>query len=101
MIVGLFVDGTVALITFAPILFPLGETMGFSPIHFALIILMVIMIGTITPPVGLQLYVAASIAKVPVTKVVIWPFVIAMLAVVFLCAYVPAIVTFVPGLLMP
>ena len=101
VIVGLFVDGTVALITFAPILFPLGETMGFSPIHFALIILMVIMIGTITPPVGLQLYVAASIAKVPVTKVVIWPFVIAMLAVVFLCAYVPAIVTFVPGLLMP
>lgn len=99
MIVGLFVDGTVALITFAPILFPIGDMMGFAPVHFALIILMVIMIGTITPPVGLQLYVAANIAKVPITKVVIWPFVISMLVIVFACAYFPPLVTFVPNLL--
>ena len=98
MIVGLFVDGTVALITFAPILFPIGQMMNFPPIQFALVILMVIMIGTITPPVGLQLYVAANIAKVPITKVVIWPFVIAMLAVVIACAYIPELVTFVPTL---
>lgn len=99
MLVGLFIDGTVALITFSPILFPIGQQIGLDPIHFALIILMVIMIGTITPPVGLQLYVAASIAKVPVTKAVIWPFVAVMLVVVFLCAYVPGIVTFVPNLI--
>ena len=98
MIVGLFVDGTVALITFAPILFPIGQMMNFPPIQFALVILMVIMIGTITPPVGLQLYVAANIAKVPITKVVIWPFVIAMIAVVIACAYIPELVTFVPTL---
>lgn len=98
MLIGLFIDGTVALITFTPILYPIGQQMGFDPIHFAIIILIVIMIGTITPPVGLQLYVASSIAKVSISKTVIWPFVAAMLVVVFLCAYIPILVTFVPTL---
>lgn len=95
-IVGLFLDGTVALMIFTPLLFPLGDQLGYDPVHFALVIIVTILVGTVTPPVGLQLYIAASIAKVPITKVVIWPFVVVMMAVVLLMTYVPVIVTFIP-----
>lgn len=98
-VVGLFLDGTVAMMVFVPVLFPIGNAVGLDPIHFAIIIMITILIGTITPPVGLQLYIAAGIAKVPVTKVVIWPFVAVMIALMILFAFVPQFVTIVPNLL--
>jgi TRAP-type C4-dicarboxylate transport system permease large subunit len=58
------------------------------------------MIGTITPPVGLQLYIAASIGKIPLNQVIVWPFVVAMVAVVVLMVLFPPIVTFVPNLFL-
>jgi C4-dicarboxylate transporter DctM subunit len=97
-IIGLFVDGSVALIVFSPILFPIGNQLGFDPIHFALIIVITILIGTVTPPVGLQLYIAAAIAKLPISKVYIWPFVAIMMAVLFLVAYIPSLITYIPYL---
>lgn len=99
LIIGLFVEGTVALIIFVPILFPLGNQLGYHPIHFALIIMITILIGTITPPVGLQLYIASSIAKVSITKVVIWPFAAIMVAVLLLITYIPSLVTYLPSLI--
>ncbi len=98
-VVGLFLDGTVAMMIFVPVLFPIGNAVGLDPIHFAIVIMITILIGTITPPVGLQLFIAAGIAKVPVTKVVIWPFVAVMMALMFLYAFVPQFITFIPGLL--
>ena len=97
-LIGLFVDGSVAIIVFSPILFPIGNQMGFDPIHFALVIIITILIGTVTPPVGLQLYIASSIAKLPISKVTIWPFVAVMAAVLFLITYVPSLVTYIPHL---
>lgn len=97
LIVGLFVEGGAATIVFVPILFPLGFELGFDSIHFAMIIMITIMIGTITPPVGLQLYIAASIAKIPIEKVYIFPFVFAMLAVVLLLVFIPSMVMFLPS----
>jgi len=97
LIIGLFVEGTAALIIFTPVLFPIGDQMGFDPIHFALIICITILIGTITPPVGLQLYVVASIAKVKINKVIIWPFVIAMIIALLTVAYIPGLITYLPS----
>jgi len=99
LIIGLFVEGTVALLIFVPILFPLGNQLGYDPIHFALIIMITILIGTITPPVGLQLYIASAIAKVSITKVIIWPFVAIMIVVLLLITYIPSLVTFLPSLI--
>lgn len=99
LIVGLFVEGTAALLIFVPILFPLGNLLGYDPIHFALVIMITILIGTVTPPVGLQLYIAASIAKVPISKVVVWPFVAIMIAVLLLITYIPSLVTYLPSLI--
>ena len=87
------------MMIFVPVLFPIGNIVGLDPIHFAMIIMITILIGTITPPVGLQLFIAAGIAKVPVTKVVIWPFVLVMVALQIVFTFVPQFVTLVPTLL--
>ena len=98
-VVGLFLDGTVAMMIFVPVLFPIGNIVGLDPIFFAIIIMITILVGTITPPVGLQLFIAAGIAKVPVTKVVIWPFVLVMVALLIVFTFVPEFITLVPKLL--
>src|SRR5512145_330503 len=78
LIVGLFVEGLAALLIFVPVFMPLVPAFGLDPIHFALIVIVTIMIGTITPPVGLQLYIASSIGAVSLKEVTVWPFVFAM-----------------------
>ncbi len=98
LIIGLFLEGGAATVIFVPILYPLGLQMGFDPIHFAMIIMITILVGTITPPVGLQLYICCSIAKIPISKALIWPFVFAMMIIVLLLAYVPWLVTFIPNM---
>jgi len=97
-IVGLFLDGLAALLIFVPVFMPLVPAFGLDHIHFALIVIVTIMIGTITPPVGLQLYIASAIGKVSLGEVTVWPFVAAMLGVVLLMVFVPSIVTFLPNL---
>ena len=99
LMIGLFVEGTAALLIFVPVLFPMGNQLGFEPIHFAIVIMITILIGTITPPVGLQLYIASDIAKISISRVVIWPFVAIMIAVVLLITYIPSLVTFLPNII--
>jgi len=54
------------------------------------------LIGTVTPPVGLQLYIASAIGKTRLSEVVVWPFIFAMIAVVFLIIVFPEITIFIP-----
>jgi len=98
MIVGLFLDGLAALLIFVPVFMPLVPAFGIDHIHFALIVIVTIMIGTITPPVGLQLYIAASIGRISLGEVTVWPFVWSMVGVVLLMVFFPSIVTFLPNL---
>jgi tripartite ATP-independent transporter DctM subunit len=97
-IVGLFLDGLAALLIFVPVFMPLVPAFGLDQIHFALIVIVTIMVGTITPPVGLQLYIASAIGKVQLGVVTVWPFVAAMMGIVLLMVFVPSIVTFLPNL---
>jgi C4-dicarboxylate transporter DctM subunit len=100
MFVGMFVEGTAALLIFVPVFMPLVKMYGLNEIQFALIVIVTILIGTVTPPVGLQLYIASSIARVPIDKVVVWPFVAVMLAVVLLMVFIPGIATWLPSVLL-
>jgi TRAP-type C4-dicarboxylate transport system permease large subunit len=100
MVVGLFVDGLAALLIFVPVFMPLVPAFGLDHIHFALIVIVTIMIGTITPPVGLQLYIAASIGRIPLNQVMVWPFVAAMVAVDLLLVFFPPLVTWLPNLVL-
>ena len=99
LIVSTCVDGTVIMFIFIPLLHPLAIQLGYNPFHFGMIMVITIMLGSITPPVGMQLYIAASFAKVTITRVLIWPFAGMMLAIIILLTYVPNLVLFIPRLL--
>jgi tripartite ATP-independent transporter DctM subunit len=100
-VVGIFLDGIAALLIVVPVFAPLVDIYHVDPLQFALIVIMCIMIGTVTPPVGMQLYIAAAIARVPIGKVVAWPFCFAMTGAVIILCFVPELATYLPRLLMP
>jgi C4-dicarboxylate transporter DctM subunit len=103
LIVGCFIDGASALIIFTPVLLPLIDKLGIDPIFFGVMITVNLMIGTITPPVGLCLYVACGIADVRLEQIsrTIIPFLLIEIAVLFLITYVPDLIMFLPGLFGP
>lgn len=95
---GIVIDGLAALLIFVPVFMPLVPAYGIDPIHFALIVIIMIMIGTITPPIGMQLYISSAIARVSLSEMTCWPFVWAMMVVVLLIILFPPLVTFLPDL---
>jgi tripartite ATP-independent transporter DctM subunit len=103
LIVGCFIDGASALIIFTPVLLPLIYKLGIDPIFFGVMITVNLMIGTITPPVGLCLYVACGIAGVRLEQIsrTIIPFLLIEIAVLFLVTYVPDLIMFLPGMFGP
>lgn len=100
MTVGLFVDGTTAKLIFVPLFAPLASQYDIPPLQFAIVVIITILVGTITPPVGLQLFVSANIARISVFKVDVWPFVAIMMSVVMLLILFPSITTILPTLLL-
>jgi len=103
LIVGCFIDGASALIIFTPVLLPLIYKLGIDPIFFGVLITVNLMIGTITPPVGLCLYVACGIADVRLEQIsrAIIPFLLIEIAVLVLITYVPGLIMFLPALFGP
>jgi TRAP-type C4-dicarboxylate transport system permease large subunit len=75
--------------------------MGVDPVHFGIIMILNLMIGLMTPPIGLVLYVLSSISKVPFEKIseAILPYVLVLGVVLLVITYVPILVTFLPDLL--
>jgi TRAP-type C4-dicarboxylate transport system permease large subunit len=78
-------------------------TLGLSPIHFGIILLLNLAIGLCTPPVGSALFVGCAVGKVSVEKATkgMLPFFVAMFVVLMLVTYVPAITMWLPNLVMP
>jgi tripartite ATP-independent transporter DctM subunit len=99
LVVGIFVEATPAMLIFVPIFMPLVAAYDINQLQFAMIVIITIMVGTISPPVGIQLFIAADIAKVSVFKVDVWPFIAIMVAVVIAMTLVPQIATILPQLL--
>lgn len=98
LFIGLFIEALAAILIFVPVLLPIGQHFGFDPVHYALVIIIAMLIGTVTPPVGLQLYIASAISRVPVPHVVVWPFVWVMTAILVLIIVMPWTVTWIPSL---
>lgn len=99
--VGMILEGGAALIILAPLLAPVAVALGIDPVHFGIIMIVNIMIGGITPPFGTLMFTTCSITKTSVADFVkeVWPFILALLAVLVVITYVPALVMFLPGLL--
>lgn len=100
LVVGCFIDGGSAMIIFAPVLLPVVKQFGIDPVFFGVLMTVNLMIGTITPPVGLSLYIAGGIAKISLEKIsrAIAPFLLLEVAVLLLITYLPDIVLFLPRL---
>ncbi|MBW9089001.1 TRAP transporter large permease [Rhizobium wenxiniae] len=98
LVVGCFMDIGPAILIFTPILLPIAMKVGMDPVHFGVVLVYNLAIGTITPPVGSGLYVGASIGKVRVEHAVraLLPFYAVIFAILMLVTYVPELTLFLP-----
>jgi tripartite ATP-independent transporter DctM subunit len=98
LIVGCFLEGLAAIIILVPILLPLSQQMGIDPLHFGIVVVMNLMIGLITPPLGLCLFVCCSVARVDLIKLirVSTPFILVEIGALLIVTYFPQIVLFIP-----
>jgi C4-dicarboxylate transporter DctM subunit len=101
LIAGNFMEPSSIVLLLAPILFPVAMRLGIDPIHFGIVMTINMEIGLLHPPVGLNLYVASSIAKMGLTETTIAfaPWLIVMVAYLLFITYVPSIVMWLPHLL--
>ena len=100
LFIGMFLEGLTAIMILVPVLAPLAATYGFDPIHFALIFLITIGIGGVTPPVGVLTFIACGVGNVPLRSLgrTIWFYALAMLVVVLIVTYCPPLITYLPSL---
>ncbi len=101
LFLGMFMETIAALIILFVPLLALAQAVGIEPLHFATFAVLNLMIGLTTPPVGVCLFVCANIARLPLSPVVraILPFVLTNIIVLLLVSYIPALATWLPGLL--
>lgn len=101
LIVGMFIDGTSALIILVPILFPMAASYGMNPVHFGIFMVVTLLIGGITPPVGILLYICCGIAKIEVKDTIkmLIPYLIMYIVVALLIGFIPGFSTWLPSLL--
>jgi C4-dicarboxylate transporter DctM subunit len=102
LFVGTFMETTASLIILTPILFPLAVKVGIDPIHFGLVMVLNLVIGLITPPLGVCLFIACSIAKITLEQIAkaILPFLIAAIAILFIVTYIPELSLWIPRMFM-
>jgi tripartite ATP-independent transporter DctM subunit len=99
LLFGTFMEGNAAILIFTPLLLPTATAIGVDPIHFGIIMVFNLMIGLITPPVGMCLFVASDIARLPVMKVAraTTPFLIAALCTLLVITYWPGLTLWLPN----
>ena len=103
LILGTFMDMAPLILICTPILLPLVKSMGMSEVQFGIVMMLNLSIGLLTPPVGTTLFVGCAIGKVSIEKVskTLWPFWLAMLVVLMLVTYIPALTLWIPSLQYP
>lgn len=100
-VAGMFIDSTAIILLFTAILLPLVNEVGVNPVHFGLVFMLVVVLGLVTPPVGVSMYTVCSILDCPLeeyTKESL-PFIAAVVLVDILLIFFPDLVLFVPNLI--
>lgn len=100
LILGCFVEATAMCIMFGGVLAAIGQQLGFHPVHFGVVIVFAMIIGSVTPPVAISLFVGLAIAKVSMREVagMIWTFLPALFLALILTAAIPGVVMWLPSL---
>jgi len=101
LVMGTFLTPTTATIILTPILYPVAISLGIDPVHFGLVLICSLAIGHVTPPVGLTLFIGSEISGVPVSQLLkpLLPFLLVLIILALVVAYVPWLTLFIPSLL--
>jgi tripartite ATP-independent transporter DctM subunit len=102
LVIGCFMETVVAILIITPMLMPVITKVGIDPVHFGLVMVLNLMIGLLTPPFGVVLFVMAGISRLPFERIVraTAPFLLPLLAVLALITFLPSLVTWLPNLVM-
>lgn len=102
LVVGMLMESLSALTLLTPILVPIAMSYGIDPVHFGIVMILNLMIGMLTPPVGMVLFVLSRMTPVPFEKIckAMVPFIAMCLVALVIIALFPPVVTFLPNLLM-
>lgn len=98
IVVGMFLESNAAYIMLVPLFHPIAISYGIDPLHFGFLFVFNLVIGMLTPPVGVVLFVVCGITGVKMGELVreSWPFIVAMYVLLIVCMFVPGIVTWLP-----
>ena len=101
LILGTVMEPIPIMILTVPILFPVANQLGIDSVHFGVVVVLNLMIGSLTPPVGVNIFVTAAISKAPVMAVAraCMGFIWILILVLLLITYIPQIVLWVPQML--
>jgi tripartite ATP-independent transporter DctM subunit len=101
LIIGCFMETIAAITILVPVLLPVAIQIGIDPVHFGIILILNLMLGLLTPPVGMVLYVLAKVSDIPFERCVIAtaPFLIPLVVVLLLLTFIPAISMWLPTLI--
>ena len=102
LVVGMFMESIAAILILAPIFTPALAAAGVDPVHLAVVVVLNLMIGLLTPPVGMSLYMVAQVARMPLQQVVAGalPFLWPLLAALAIVTFVPGLSTWLPNLIV-
>jgi tripartite ATP-independent transporter DctM subunit len=101
LLLGTFLEAPPVILVLVPVLMPIAEQFGIDPVHLGVVMILNLMIGSLTPPVGAVLFVVGSITRQPMGVVFrgVLPFLVPLVAVLLLLTVFPQIVTIVPNIL--
>ena len=101
LVVGLFMETIAAITILTPVLLPVAVGLGVDPVHFGIILILNLMIGLLTPPVGMVLYVLSKVAQVPFERCVTAtaPFLVPLVVVLMMLTFIPQLSMWLPTLL--
>uniref|UniRef100_UPI00272ECCE9 TRAP transporter large permease subunit n=1 Tax=Propionivibrio sp. TaxID=2212460 RepID=UPI00272ECCE9 len=99
-LIGMFIETSASIIVLAPILVPVAQKFGVDPVHFGMIMVVNLAMGMITPPFGVNLFAACTVAKIPLDRMIkqLIPFVLAIFSFLMIITYVPQLSLFLRDL---
>ena len=102
LILGCFMEAIAIMLLTIPVFMPLIARVGVDPVHFGVVLTLNLMVGLLTPPVGMCLYAVSSVSKVPLWPLAkeLWPYIVALTVCLGVVTYVPGVVLWIPNLVM-
>jgi tripartite ATP-independent transporter DctM subunit len=101
LVIGMFIEGNAIMLVLIPILMPMIKALGIDEVHFGMVFIFNLAIGSLSPPMGTLMFTTCAITKVKIKDFIkeSWPFYVVLLVCLLLITYLPAISLFLPNLL--